>query len=300
MAFTAWLLGSTNGMLFTKIDGEYHFVHHIKSLLVAWETKNTQEQELTVLIIKMLLNLIINSMEVRLPNPSSHDVLREIYHAVLELIESIQQQYSKLKTAKEHRIHKSVGASAIADYEKEDLLGREMIFFKASFHSIYLIQLHGWTLRDEIKCLRAIVSIQTHLISKNSSEDLRALYNTTHTFRMNRGKAITKSSAISEFMKGKSLLKMIETFYDLYYKRLYHNVLDERKDPEDRKRLEKAIMETIGEYSVEKFINELKKYYPHKNTDYMVDIVAHQAELDTFTHTLKALPDDALDSVILS
>lgn len=175
-----------------------------------------------------------------------------------------------------------------------------MIFFKASFLNIYLIQFHGWSARNEVQCLKAIVSIQTHLISKNSDEELKALYRTTHTFRLNRGKAMVPDSAISDVMKEKSLLKMIEIFYDFYYKRLYHNVLDERKDPASRKDLEKAIMESIGGYSVDKFINELTRYYPHKITDYMVDIVAHQAELDAFTHTLKALPDDALDSIALS
>lgn len=95
IALTAWLLGSPNGTLFTKTDGEYNFVQYIKSLLVSWETKNIQEQELTVLIIKMLLNLIINSMEIRLPNPSSYDELRDIYHAALGLIESIQEQHAE-------------------------------------------------------------------------------------------------------------------------------------------------------------------------------------------------------------
>lgn len=92
---------------------------------------------------------------------------------------------------------------------------------------------------------------------------------------------------------------MIETFYDLYYRRLHYNILDERKNSEERDKLQKIIMETLGEYSVEKFINELKKYHPHKSTDYTIDLAAHQAELDTFTHTLKALPDDAVEIEVL-
>ena len=108
IALTAWLLGSPNGTLFTKTNEEYSFVQHIRSLLVSWEMKSAEEQELIVLEIKMLLNLIINSMEVRLPNPSSHDELREIYQAVLKLIESIQKQYSKLDTAGESRAHSSI------------------------------------------------------------------------------------------------------------------------------------------------------------------------------------------------
>ncbi len=92
---------------------------------------------------------------------------------------------------------------------------------------------------------------------------------------------------------------MIEIFYDLYFRRLHYYILDERKDKEDRSKIEKIIMETLGEFSVEKFINELKKYYPHKSTDYTENIAAHQAELDTFTHTLKALPDDAVEIEIL-
>lgn len=108
IALTAWLLGSPNGTLFTKTNEEYSFVQHIRSLLVSWEVKSAEEQELIVLKIKMLLNLIINSMEVRLPNPSSHDELREIYQAVLKLIESIQKQYSKLDTAGESRAHSSI------------------------------------------------------------------------------------------------------------------------------------------------------------------------------------------------
>ena len=108
IALTAWLLGSPNGTLFTKTNEEYSFVQHIRSLLVSWEMKSAEEQELIVLKIKMLLNLIINSMEVRLPNPSSHDELREIYQAVLKLIESIQKQYSKLDTAGESRAHSSI------------------------------------------------------------------------------------------------------------------------------------------------------------------------------------------------
>ncbi len=108
IALTAWLLGSPNGTLFTKTNEEYSFVQHIRSLLVSWEAKNAEEQELVVLKIKMLLNLIINSMEVRLPNPSSHDELREIYRAVLELIESIQKQYSKRNPPGESRTHSSI------------------------------------------------------------------------------------------------------------------------------------------------------------------------------------------------
>ena len=92
---------------------------------------------------------------------------------------------------------------------------------------------------------------------------------------------------------------MIETFYDLYYRRLHYYILDERKNSEERGGIKKIIMETLGEYSVEKFINELKKYYPHKSTDYTANMAAHQAELDTFTHTLKALTDGAVEIEIL-
>lgn len=88
---------------------------------------------------------------------------------------------------------------------------------------------------------------------------------------------------------------MIEYFYDFYYKRLYHNMLDARPDEASRKDLEKAIKKAIGPLSVKKFIDDISTYHPHKSTDFMVNIAAHQAELDTFTHTFKVLPDDALN-----
>ncbi len=301
IALTAWLLGSPKGTLFTKNqEGKYSFVEYIESLLVDWKSKNIKEQELGVLKIKMILNLIINNMEIRLPNPSAYDELREIYYAALELIEKTQQNHSWTSKNNDSREHDSIGESAIATYEKEDLLGREMIFFKASFLSIYLIQFHGWSPRNEVQCIKAIISIQTHLIAKQSSEELIAVYKTTHNFRLNRGKALAKSGIFSNTTKEKSLNKMIEIFYNFYYKRLYHTMLNERNDKNGQKELEKAITDSIGGFSAKQFIKDLISYYPHKITDYMVDISAHQAELDTFTHTLKILPDDALDSIKLS
>ena len=68
----------------------------IKNILKNWHKQNAKQRELTTTIIRMMLNLIINNMEIRLSNPSAHHELRDIYEAAIRLIDEVESTYGNL------------------------------------------------------------------------------------------------------------------------------------------------------------------------------------------------------------
>jgi len=257
-------------------------------------------------MISKLFNTIINSMEIRMPNPSSHDDLRNIYVEALELIDYVILKY---RTDYADDVDTIGEDMPIPGWQREDSLIREMHFLRAKFINNYLTQLYGWSPAREAEAMEAITKIRTHLILQGADEELIGIHQTTHDFRLNRSKAMGHYPQTPEILD-EAVSGMVKTFYQFYYRRVYHNILaikDRRayrslasgtNEVSELKEFENAYMS--GNFNMEKFVKDLSSYHPHKMPEFLIDIVANQAELDAFTSTLNALPADTVNMVNLS
>lgn len=257
-------------------------------------------------MISKLFNTIINSMEIRMPNPSSHDDLRNIYTEALNLIDYVIQEY---RADYSHDIGMYNEEMPMPEWREEDSLMREMHFLRAKFINNYLVQLYGWSPTREVEAAEAITHIRTYLILQGADEELINIHQTTHDFRLNRSKAMSHHPQPPEMLDD-AISGMVKTFYQFYYRRVYHNILalkDRRAyrgipaindENNEMKAFEEAYMSGI--FNMARFLKDLSSYHPHKMPEFLIDIVANQAELDAFTSTLKALPKNAVDMVDLS
>lgn len=82
LAFHAWLLGSANGRLFTKTEGQYAFVSFIQESIDNWKNSSAQEREIIISKLDEIFRFVRNYMETLLPNPSAIDEIRDLYHTV--------------------------------------------------------------------------------------------------------------------------------------------------------------------------------------------------------------------------
>lgn len=210
-------MGSPDGKLLTKDEnGMYAFESLLDTIFQDWHTSTLDSREAMILKMRRIFSLLINFIETKLPDRFVKEEVREIYTAVLNMIDTLDQSYF---TASRHKI---------------GVIAAQII--RNNFKNNYQAYLSPWTSEsqtqqnDTCEALIALQSAYLDLISSPLSKDAQreenskkmerfaALQRMTCEFRYST--SVLRSKNAPHESQIKAIKSMVGIFHEVYGKRM--------------------------------------------------------------------------------